>query len=154
MLTSTLRGLGFTLNPYDLCVANKIINGNQCTICCYVDDLLITHVDENVLTELKEQLEKEYGEMSNVICGDELTFLGIDIKIVRSDKTARLTMTSHLQDAVNDFEKISDLDSKTVMTPAKSNLFEVNPSAVKVNDRKMTAFRSIVMKLLYVAKRV
>ena len=92
--------------------------------------------------------------MSNVICGDELTFLGIDIKIVRSDKTARLTMTSHLQDNVNDFEKTSDLDSKTVMTPAKSNLFEVNPSAVKVDDRKMAAFRSIVMKLLYVAKRV
>ena len=28
----TLKGMGFVLNPYDLCVANKIIDGKQCTI--------------------------------------------------------------------------------------------------------------------------
>ena len=28
----TLKGLGFKLNPYDRCVANKMINGKQCTI--------------------------------------------------------------------------------------------------------------------------
>ena len=27
-----LKGIYFGLNPYDLCVANKIINGKQCTI--------------------------------------------------------------------------------------------------------------------------
>ena len=32
LYTSTLQGMGFELNPYDLCVANKMINGKQCTI--------------------------------------------------------------------------------------------------------------------------
>ena len=29
---NTLKGMGFEINPYDKCIANKIINGNQCTI--------------------------------------------------------------------------------------------------------------------------
>ena len=35
---TTLKGTGFELNPLDLCVANKIINGKQCTIVCYIVD--------------------------------------------------------------------------------------------------------------------
>lgn len=31
-LVSTLQDLGFSLNPYDECAANKCINGHQCTI--------------------------------------------------------------------------------------------------------------------------
>ena len=34
-----LEDAGFEVNPYDPCVANKIINGTQMTICCHVDDL-------------------------------------------------------------------------------------------------------------------
>ena len=30
--------IGFVLNPYDKCIANKTINGSQCTIVFYVDD--------------------------------------------------------------------------------------------------------------------
>ena len=154
MLTSTLRGLGFILNPYDLCIANKTINGKQCTIAFYVDDLFCTHAEVKVLEEIRNKIEAEYGELSGVTFGDEHIFLGIDIKIVRSSKTAELRMTSHLQDAINDFEEINSLDSKEVVNPAKSKLFEVNRNAMKVSERKMAAFRSIVMKLLYVAKRV
>ena len=32
LYSSTLVNLGFELNPYDLCVANKIIDDSQCTI--------------------------------------------------------------------------------------------------------------------------
>ena len=31
--------LGFTVNPYDSCVVNKMIDDNQCTIIWHVDDL-------------------------------------------------------------------------------------------------------------------
>jgi hypothetical protein len=40
-LVADLRSIGFDLNPYDLCVPNKIINGHQITICWHVDDLLL-----------------------------------------------------------------------------------------------------------------
>ena len=35
---------GFELNPVDKCVANKIIDGKQCTIGFYVDDNIIYHM--------------------------------------------------------------------------------------------------------------
>ncbi len=38
-LRSTLINMGFTQNPYDRCVFSKIIDGHQCTILVYVDDL-------------------------------------------------------------------------------------------------------------------
>ena len=36
MFTEILMDMGFTLNPYDKCVANKMINGKQCTIVAVV----------------------------------------------------------------------------------------------------------------------
>jgi hypothetical protein len=44
-LTETLTNMGFVVNPYNWCVANKLINGKQCTIVWHVDDLKVSHVD-------------------------------------------------------------------------------------------------------------
>jgi len=38
-LTKTLTDCGFILNPYDRCVANKMIDGKQCTDLWHVDDI-------------------------------------------------------------------------------------------------------------------
>ena len=43
---------GFELNPYDDCVANKVINGKQCTVVWHVDDLKISHEEETVTREI------------------------------------------------------------------------------------------------------
>ena len=48
LYSSTLKDMGFELNPYDLCVANENIKGKQCTVCWYVDDNKISHVDPKV----------------------------------------------------------------------------------------------------------
>ena len=33
-LSGTLVTIGFEINPYDMCVANKIMTDTQCTITC------------------------------------------------------------------------------------------------------------------------
>ena len=38
-LVADLISLGYTIDPYNPCVANKEINGNQMTICWHVNDL-------------------------------------------------------------------------------------------------------------------
>ena len=43
-----MGSLGFTLHPYDPWIANKTINGSQCTIVWYVDDTKISHIDPAV----------------------------------------------------------------------------------------------------------
>jgi hypothetical protein len=52
-LTGVLRGMGFVPNEVDPCVLNKNINGKQCSILLYVDDLLITCADEGTVRSLK-----------------------------------------------------------------------------------------------------
>jgi hypothetical protein len=44
-LLKDLEGNGFKLNPYDPCVANKMVNGKQFTMTWHVDDLKLSHVD-------------------------------------------------------------------------------------------------------------
>ena len=78
VFTGKLMGLGYKLNKYDQCVANKQIKGSQCTVGYYVDDLIATHKSSKVLNELKEQLEEEYGKMISTL-GDNQTYLGIGI---------------------------------------------------------------------------
>ena len=41
-LSTTLKSWGFKINPYDWCVANKMVNGKQITIAWHVDDLKIS----------------------------------------------------------------------------------------------------------------
>ena len=44
-LTKARLCYGFELNPYDPCVANKMVNSEQLTICWYVDDLKSSHIN-------------------------------------------------------------------------------------------------------------
>ena len=52
LFTGYLKTIGFELNPYEPCVANKVIDGKQCTIAWYVDDNKISHVDASVVTSI------------------------------------------------------------------------------------------------------
>jgi hypothetical protein len=49
-LVADLISIGFTINPYDPCVANKIVDADQFTICWHVDDLLIGHAKKDVVS--------------------------------------------------------------------------------------------------------
>ena len=47
-----IKSIGFELNPYDPCVANKIVDGAQLTVVWHVDDLKVSHVDAGVVTRI------------------------------------------------------------------------------------------------------
>ncbi len=52
-----IEGIGFIVNPYDSCVANRIIGGKQQTVTWHVDDLKARHVDAKVNDKSYECLE-------------------------------------------------------------------------------------------------
>jgi hypothetical protein len=58
--TQSLTDVGFDINPYDPCVANKIIDGKQMTICYHVDDCKLSHLDSKVMDTTIEWLQSEY----------------------------------------------------------------------------------------------
>ena len=55
-----LKNIGFELNPYDPCVANKVVDGAQLTVVWHVDDLKVSNVDAGVVTRMSVWLQKTY----------------------------------------------------------------------------------------------
>ena len=62
LLSKTLMEWVFKLNEDDPCVANKIINGTQCTIVWHVDDLKILHVEKKVMERVISDLSKVFRQ--------------------------------------------------------------------------------------------
>ena len=50
----------FKINPYDPCIANKMINGKQMTICFHVNDCKLSHHDCKAVDDFIEWLHQEY----------------------------------------------------------------------------------------------
>jgi hypothetical protein len=90
LFSGTLKGMGFELNPYDTCIANKTTDKKQCTIAWYVHDTKISHVDDNAVSHVIERIEDRFGEMT-VTQGKEHVFLGMNINF-NEDGTASIKM--------------------------------------------------------------
>ena len=68
-LTKALLSYGFELNPYDPCVANKMVKGEQLTICWHVDGLKSSHmnlkVNDKFLQWIKEHVQATWRSQDN-----------------------------------------------------------------------------------------
>ena len=56
-----LESYGFKINPYEPCVANKIVFRKQLTVCGHVDDLKISCVDSNEVKNMIQWLGEMHG---------------------------------------------------------------------------------------------
>ena len=145
---SHLKEMGFVLNPYDSCVANCDINGKQCTIAWYVDDMKISHVDPEVVTDIINKIESKFDKMT-VMRGKEHVFLGMKIRYT-DEGTAVITMRQYLEEAL---AECGMEINRTAATPAKKSLFDVDPQSPRLEKKDAEVFHSISAKLLYVALR-
>jgi hypothetical protein len=148
MFYSYLKELGFELNPYDPCVANKMINGKQCTIAWYVDDTKISHVDHKVVSHVIQQLEERFGKMT-VKRGSGHVFLGMHIDY-QENGTAEIMMREYLEEAIAE----SGLDvARQAATPARRDLFDIDERSPFLEKRKLkhsTAWSQNCYTSLYV----
>ncbi len=60
-LVADLESIGFKLNPYNPCVANKEVNRTQMTVCWHIDDLKVTHMDPRENTRFGDWLSEIYN---------------------------------------------------------------------------------------------
>ena len=73
--------LGFQVNPYDHCVVNKDIDGSQCTIGWHVDDIKVSHKNQQVVNKILEAMNAEYGKETplTITHGPVHEYLGMKI---------------------------------------------------------------------------
>ena len=149
LFSSTLEEMGFKINPYDRCVANKTVNGKQCTIIWYVDDLKISHVEKEVVMDVVTRLQEKFGDLK-VQTGPKYSFLGIDYE-VKKDGTVEMTAEDQIKEAIAFFpEEIN----RHVRSPAGHGLFEINENDELLSTDKSDIYHSLVMKLMWIEKRI
>ena len=71
--------MGFVVNPYDPCVANRMVNGSQITMCWHVNDLKVSYVNENAVTAFSLKLSRLYVPKTTIGRGEIHEYLGMDM---------------------------------------------------------------------------
>ena len=100
-----LEEIDFVFNPYDPCVANKIVNGYQQTIRFHVDDVMSSHIDPTVNDEFEIWLNKMYGEHGEVKTtrGDEHEYLGMTFKFDFKKGEVKVDMIDYVKGMLEEF---------------------------------------------------
>ena len=129
------------------CVANKMIDGKQCTIIWWVDDNCINHVSDGVLDMVIGAIEAKFGK--KLTRGNEHVFLGMNLRLP-GDGTIRIKVKEYIEEAIAWFgEKLT----RSAVTPATKQLFVLDPNAKVPPESRRERLRSIVGQLLRVCKR-
>jgi hypothetical protein len=153
-----ILSIGFVLNPYDPCVANKVVKGKQLTITWHVDDLKVSHVRAHVVTRmakwLKTQYEKLFEDGSGAMTihrGKIHDYLGMVLDYSTPGEV-KVGMISYVKEMVQQFEK-HDNSGRVATTPAAEHLFQVDDDATPLSEEKATIFHHFVAKSLFATRR-
>eukprot|EP00804_Cyclotella_cryptica_P021177 CCRYP_001489-RB/>CCRYP_001489-RB protein AED:0.45 eAED:0.38 QI:0/-1/0/1/-1/0/1/0/491 len=150
-LVKDLEAFGFELNPYDPCVANKMVNGEQMTLTWHVDDLKVSHKDAFELTKFILYLARIYGDKITVNRGKYHDYLGMDLDYSVPGKL-RVSMIKYVDKILKDFPQAI---TKTSSTPAADHLFQIRDAEEVAKQEKFLSeeqarhFHHTVAQLLF-----
>jgi hypothetical protein len=140
------------VNPYDPCVANRIVKGKQHTVSWHVDDLKSSHVDSTVNDEFENWLDKTYASDDigklKVVHGKRHDYLAmvLDFSI---PGVLQVDMTDYVKGMIADFPE--ELSGKT-KAPWNENLFKVDPMSKMLDASQAKLFHTFVMKGMFLCK--
>ena len=146
---------GFVFNPYDPCVANKMVKGKQHTVLFHVDDLKSSHEYKSVNDEFAVWLQKMYGQHKDVEIhrGKKFAYLGMTLDYTVPGKF-RVDMVDYVAAMLDEFP-MEFKRTDRVTTPATENLFDQHQKGSKkaLDKSKSECFHTTVAKGLFVSKR-
>ena len=150
---SDIESIGFKVNPYDICVANRMVNGKQHTVTWHVDDLKSSHVDPKVNDEFHEWCKKMYASDNigqvKVVRGKKHDYLAM-ILDYSEDGKLKVDMKYYIEDMLNQFpEEIKSTKS----VPWSDKLFNVTTTSPALNNKMRETFHTFVMKAMFLCKR-
>ena len=153
-LSKDLKNMGFVINPHDPCVANKMIQGHQMSVCWHVDNLKVSHKHPIKITKFAIQLSKIYGKDLTVHRGKVHDYLGVDFDFGEKGKV-KVSMIKYLQGVLDAFPE--DLPTKHAATPAGNHLFTVrdknDPEYSPLPEKQARQFHHTVAQLLFMSTR-
>ena len=151
-LSADLIENGFKINPYDPCVANKMINGRQMTVVWHVDDLKVSHRDSREVDKFIEFIKSKYEDDAGkvkVTRGKKHKYLGMTF-----DYSVPGSVRIDMNDYIESFLELFPEDVYgSAATPATEALFKVNEDCPKLSESKAQDFHTSVAKALFLCKR-
>ena len=143
-LVRDLESIGFKLNPYDLCVANRMVNGKQHTVVWHVDDMKSSHVDSKVNDELIAFIRNKYEDAEIGLLketrGKVHEYLGMTLDYSVKGEVS-INMIKYLENMLEGFDE--DV-SESANTPAAAHLFQIRDEAEKLDEDKAKKFHHVV----------
>jgi len=147
-ISGALIEMGFTSNPQDLCVFNRVeVDGSQSTISVHVDDFFVTAGSEEVLDKLFEDLSVRYPALV-IKRGRVMEYLGMVFDF-RQEGKVKITMDGFIDDFLRD----ATMFSGECDTPATESLFKVDKSAKSLSESEKELYHSMTARCLYLGKR-
>ena len=150
-LRADLESEGFKINPYDPCIANKMVNGKQMTIAWLVDDLKVSHKHEKAVNEFIAWLESKYGSKTGrvkAVKRNRHDYLGMILDFSKKGKVM-VDMTGYVKKMLEEFPEIL---KDNVSTPACNKVFDIDKSP-KLEAKRAELLHMFVAKALFIAKR-
>ena len=149
-LSGKVQEWGFTINPYDSCVANKDIDGQQCTITWHVDDLKISLFEEQVVRSIIQKIQDNFGQHSELSMhiGKRHDYLGMILDFT-TPGILEIDMSDYIQVILQDTP--ANLRG-TSMVPVAKHLFTTCSDAKKISPQEQEIFHHLTMQLMYLSQ--
>jgi hypothetical protein len=155
----SLTDIDFVINPYDLCVTNNIIEGDQMTICFHVDDCKLSHRKTKVVDRMIEYLRQEYESIfedrsreMTVSRGKIHTYLGMTLDYTIRGQV-KITMFNYVDEIITAFDKAEPKGGGTKTSAAPDSIFKMDENCKKLKQDKAVEFHNLVANTLYSTKR-
>ena len=128
-----------------------MINGSQCAAAWHVDDIKLSNIQSNVIDDLINTLNLEYGKESPLTIkhGKVHEYLGMMIDFSTPGQV-QFSMKLYIDNLISEYP--DDIVTGALSTLAGSHLFCVNPSATKLATPQTKTFHHLTAKLLYLCK--
>ena len=148
-----IEEIGFEVNPYDICVANRIVRGKQHTVTWHVDDLKSSHEDKTVNDEFHKWCEGKYGSDTvghvKVVRGKTHDYLAMILDYSK-DGALKVDMKYYIDGMIEDFPY--DLNA-TKVAPWSDKLLKIDEKSKELDDARQGIFHTFVMKAMFLCKR-
>ena len=103
-----LESIGFKFNPYDPCVANRMVQRLQHTIRIHVDHLRSSHKNADVNTRFSNWLNEKYGKFGEVVAtrGKVHDYLGM-VFDYRTKGKVKIDMSDYVKKPLMSLRKVT-----------------------------------------------
>ena len=147
-----MHEIRFELKPYDLSIANKIINTKQHTLLWHTHNAKASHSDlkgNNKFAEWAE-LTCKSDELGYVkVCrGKKYNYLGITL-----DYSTRGTFKMDITDYVNAMKEDFFYETNKTLKAWNDKTFLIDTNNLRLDKEKSDAFNAFTMKCIFLCKR-